>query len=100
MGDEDGGDAGRLQHARNRLAHIFAQAGIECRERFVEQHQPRLAAERAGERHTLLLAAGKLMRPPRQHAAVEFDHIEQLEDALLAIGCPSFEAEADIFGNA
>ncbi|MGO4139783.1 hypothetical protein ACEQ6A_35775, partial [Rhizobium brockwellii] len=34
---------------------------------------------------TLLLPAGKLMRAPDQHAAVELDHIEQLKYALFAI---------------
>ena len=38
------------------------QAGVQRAERFVEQHQHRLAGEGTGERDTLLLAAGELMR--------------------------------------
>ena len=97
---ENGGNAGRVQDARDSLAHVFPQAGVERRKWFVEQHQPRLAAERAGERHALLLTAGKLVRAARQHAAVELDHIEQCGDAPLTIGSTPFEAEADIFSHA
>jgi hypothetical protein len=42
------------------------RAGIERRERFVEQQRARLGDERAGKRDALLLAAGKLRRAAAQ----------------------------------
>ena len=48
--------------SRHRLARAGAQAGVERRERLVEQHQPRLPRQRARQRHALLLAAGELVR--------------------------------------
>ena len=65
--DQDRGDAGRGRRAGDRLAHLLAQAGVERRERLVEQHQPRLPRQRAGQRDALLLAAGKLVRPALAH---------------------------------
>ena len=42
--------------------HFLAQLGVEVRQRLVEQQHVRLEDERAGERHTLLLATGELAR--------------------------------------
>ena len=41
-------------------AHLDAQLGVEVGERLVEQQQPRLQHQRAGDRDALLLAAGEL----------------------------------------
>ena len=79
--DQDGRDAGRVEERGHRLAHALAQAGVERRERLVEQHQPGLPRQRPGQCHPLLLAAGQLVRPARAHASVELDHVQQLGDA-------------------
>ena len=62
---------------------VFA---AESGQGLVEQHEPRMPGERAGERHSLLLAAGELVRPARQHAAIELDHVDEISDPLIAIG--------------
>ena len=62
-------------------AHLLAQAGVERRERLVQQHQPRLARQRAGQRDALLLAAGELVRLAPGHRPVELDQSQQLQDA-------------------
>jgi hypothetical protein len=43
-------------------AHLQPQLGVEVRQRLVHQHQRRLDDDGAGDRHALLLAAGKLAR--------------------------------------
>ncbi len=69
------------------LARLDAQRGIEAGERLVEQHDPGMWSERAGERNAPLLAAGELMRRARGVALVESDELERLGDAgsLLAL---------------
>ncbi|MNI07934.1 hypothetical protein D3C73_609540 [compost metagenome] len=44
------------------VEHFLDHFRVERRGRFVEQHDLRLHAERAGDRHALLLAAGELAR--------------------------------------
>ena len=44
-------------------AHLVAQLRVEVRHRLVEQHQPRLVDQRAGERDALLLAAATVASP-------------------------------------
>ncbi|CUX19040.1 6-pyruvoyl-tetrahydropterin synthase (modular protein) [Agrobacterium tomkonis CFBP 6623] len=50
---------GKADHG---VEHFFHHFRVERRGRLVEQHDLRLHAQRAGNRHTLLLAAGKLAR--------------------------------------
>ena len=61
------GQAEALLQAADLLAHRAAQAGIEVRERLVEQQHRRLEDERARERDALLLAAGELARQALVH---------------------------------
>ena len=42
------------------LAQLGADAGVERAERLVEEQDPRLDGQRAGERHALALPAGEL----------------------------------------
>ncbi|MNG08222.1 hypothetical protein D3C84_915650 [compost metagenome] len=58
MGDQNGGDARIGQQPRDQFAHGGAQAGIQRRKRFVQQHQARLLGQGTRQGHPLLLAAG------------------------------------------
>ena len=49
---------------RDRLEHLVDEDGREAERRLVEEQQPRLGDERAGDRELLLLAAGQ--RPRRE----------------------------------
>lgn len=61
----------RHEHKRNTqlalqrfqlVLHLFAQFIVERREGFIKQQQAGFIDHGAGDRHALLLAAGKLMR--------------------------------------
>jgi len=60
--DVDRRDADALLQSADLLAHLDPELGVEVAERLVEQQDLRLEHHGAGQRHTLLLAAGKLMR--------------------------------------
>ncbi|ESQ67962.1 hypothetical protein PA15_0306525 [Pseudomonas aeruginosa HB15] len=62
VGDIDEGDADVLLQVDQFDLHFFAQLGVQRRQRFVEQQQARPVDQRAGDRHALALAAGKLCR--------------------------------------
>jgi len=83
MGDQNGGDASVFQQTRNHFAHGGAQAGIECRERLVQQHQPWLLRQRPGQRHALLLATGEFMGPTLGHLRIQCNAVHQFGDTLL-----------------
>ena len=53
----DGGDAERALQLLEFEARLEPQLGVEVGQRLVEQEQPRLAHDRARQRHALLLAA-------------------------------------------
>ena len=61
MGHAEHGHAvfGQADHG---VQHLFHHLRIECRGRLVEQHDLRFHAQRAGNRHTLLLTTGELPR--------------------------------------
>lgn len=61
VGDEEDRGAGPLEYGADLGAHAGAQAGVERRERLVEQHDAWFGGERPGEGDALLLAAGELM---------------------------------------
>ena len=52
-------DSRLLLDAFEFILHILAQPQIQCAQRFVEQQYFRLIDQRAGDGHTLLLAAGQ-----------------------------------------
>ena len=60
VGDHHHGHAA-LRQVQHHLEHLADHLGIERRGRLVEQHHFRLERERAGDRDTLLLAAGELL---------------------------------------
>ena len=99
MGDINGGDTEFIMQAADFEAHFLPQIGIEVRERFIQQQHGGLHHNGAGQRHTLLLAAGKLGRvAPRQVA--HFHHIQNLSYAALYFIAGEFaecQPKADIF---
>src|SRR5689334_14598502 len=66
-------------------AHLAAQVGVEVRERLVEKEDLGRGRQRAGERHALLLAAGKL-RGVALRQLRELGRGERPVGALLALG--------------
>ncbi len=81
MRDVDGGDAEARLDAADLLAQLHAHLGVERRERLVEEEQPRLDREGAGERDALLHAARQLVRVTVGGIS-EADELEQLECPL------------------
>ena len=69
VGDVDGGEAEALLQLADLGAHAAAQAGVEVRQRLVEQQHLRLEHQRAGDGDALLLAARKLGRQAVAHPA-------------------------------
>ena len=92
MGDVDGRNAQLLLNAANFGAHADAELGVQIRQRLVEQQYARLYHQRAGQRHALLLAAGKLVG----HAALHAAHFYQLQNRLD----PSFDLGLGHFAQA
>ena len=60
MGDVDGGDAELGLQLLELVAQLYAQLGVEVRQRLVQAHDGRLGHQRAGDGDALLLAAGEL----------------------------------------
>ena len=60
VGDEDRGQAEPALQAAHLELHGLAQLAVERAERLVEQQQPRVEDDGAGQRHALLLAAREL----------------------------------------
>ena len=63
VGDQDRGEALVEPDALQQLLHLDAGQRVERAERLVERQDLRLADQRAGQRHALLLAAGQHRRP-------------------------------------
>ncbi len=82
-------------------AELLAHARVEGAERLVEEQDTGLDGERAGERHTLPLAARKLCRVAVGEA-VELDEAQQLVDALGDLRlrpASDLEAERDVLAH-
>ena len=75
VGDEHRGDADVAEDSGDLGADVDAQAGVERRERFVEEENRRIGGERSGERDALLLAAGQGVG----QSVAEPDEVDQLE---------------------
>ncbi len=78
MGDEDEGEPRLALQALQLDLHVLAQLHVECRKRLVEKQDARLGDEGAGERHALLLAAGKF----RTLAVLEMQKLHQRQHLL------------------
>ncbi|MCY1436768.1 hypothetical protein D9M71_529030 [compost metagenome] len=70
--------------AAHHVEHFAAQLGVERRGHLVEQHHLRPHRQRAGDRHPLLLAAGKLRRIVIQLVA-QADHLQQLHGPFAGL---------------
>ena len=81
--------------------HLLAQPAVERAERLVEQQHARVWGERAGQRHALLLAAGKLVRVARLEARKPHhgQHLAHARGDLAAARAAHLEAEADVSLN-
>ena len=80
------------------LAQRHAHLGVERRQRLVEQQQLRLRRQRAGQRHALLLAAGKLVGIAVAELR-QLDELQHLGDALVGLRlwhAGDLEAEGDV----
>ena len=60
MRDDDDGGVVRAADVREEREHLYAGLGIQRAGRLVAQQQRRVLAQRAGDGHALLFAAGKL----------------------------------------
>ena len=85
VGHVDGRDADLALQALELAAHLLAQLGVEVGQRLVEQQEPRLVHDGAGERHALLLAAGQPRRRPLLEA-LQIDDAERACDRRLDLG--------------
>ena len=81
VGDDDHRHAGGGELLHD-VEHVADHLGVERRGRFVEQHHLGVHAQRAGDRHALLLAAGQ---PRRVLVGLvgETDPLQQLHRVLL-----------------
>ena len=99
VGDHQRRGAGRVQDVAQVGREPFAQTGVERRERLVEQQQPRLGRQRAGQRDPLALAAGEgggqPVAVPRQA-----DQLEQLGHPGRRVRGPAqAQRVADVAGH-
>lgn len=81
MRDQQRGRVRACERPRHGLTGLGAKRRVERRERLVQQHERGRGRERAGERHTLLLAAGERVRRARHKRWREPDELEELVDA-------------------
>ena len=77
VGDEDAGQAHAVMQAAQPAAQLLAHLGVQRAERLVQQQQLGLDRQRAGQRHALPLAAGKL----RRIAVLQIAELHQLQQA-------------------
>ena len=78
-------DGGVAQHGRELARRARARAGVERRQRLVEQQRARRHRQRAGERDALALAARQRPRP-RGRELLDAEAREQLVGAPAALG--------------
>ena len=98
VGHVDEADAEPALKTLKFLPHLHPQEGIERRQRLVQQQGAGIGDQRAGERHALLLPAGKLGRQALR-ILVHLDKPEQfhrLRPPLRLGHALQLEAEGDI----
>src|SRR5918997_1526463 len=102
VGDEDGGVAALALEAQDEVPHLFPEVGVERAEGLVEEQEPRVGDEGAGERYPLLLAARELLR--RAVGETLHPHAPQgLVDPAPGLplgGAAHLEADPDVPGDA
>jgi hypothetical protein len=82
-------------------AHLHAQAGVQIRQRLIEQEHRRLAHDGAADRHPLPLAAGQGFRRAVQQVR-DLQHLGGLLDLLAGLRLGDFrhlQAEAHVLGD-
>src|SRR5918998_628893 len=97
-----GGVAALALEAQDEVPHLFPEVGVERAEGLVEEQEPRVGDEGAGERYPLLLAARELLR--RAIGETLHPHAPQgLVDPAPGLplgGAAHLEAEPDVPGDA
>ena len=81
------------------VLHILTQPQIQCAQRFVQKQDLRTVHQRAGNGHTLLLAAGQLVDAAAVEA-LQADHLQHFGDTLPYLVLRHFgdaQAEGDVF---
>ncbi len=93
MGDEEVGDVGLLLQAHEQredfLLHDLVKGGGD----FIANDDLRFRRQGAGDGNALLLAAGHFAGKPVDIAFVEFDGLEQLDHAPVAVRALEAEIE-------
>jgi len=101
MGDIDRGVAVFVVQAAHLEAHLFAQIGIEIRERFVQKQCLGLDDEGARERHALLLAAREFARvtvgEPTQVGRIQNRGEFAIDGGAVELA--QLKSIGDVFGN-
>ena len=82
MSDIDKGDAGLLLDAFQFVLHILAQTQVQRAQRLVQKQHLRTVDQRAGDGHTLLLAAGE-GRDLAVFKALEADNLQHFGHAVV-----------------
>ena len=98
MGDEEEGRLDLALKLLEKALHLPAELGVERAERLVEEDEPRLADDGAGQRDALLLAAAQLRRVAPA-IPLERDELQRLGDApgdLRLADAADLQAVADI----
>ena len=99
MGDDQRRNPRLLQHMQRIVAHLLAQPGIKAGKGLIEQQRRRAGGERTGQRHTLLLPAGELMRPSLATLA-QAHTLQRLPHPGIALGARQpLQAKAHILGH-
>ncbi|MNZ99257.1 hypothetical protein D3C78_1185750 [compost metagenome] len=95
--DQNGTGATALENVADLMAEAPAQLHVEVGEWLVEQQQLRLGGQCAGQGHTLLLAAGQLVRVAFAEPA-KLDQFEHFGHDLLLLRVLA-DAECDVLGD-
>src|SRR5690554_1968360 len=101
MRDEDRRDAQPFLNLLQARPELGADLHVEGSKWLVEQEHFGLVCQRAGQRHTLLLAARKLVGVPVAEAC-QTDKLQKLVPALLPLrrrGSTDAQPELDVLGN-
>ncbi|MNL20251.1 hypothetical protein D3C87_1414900 [compost metagenome] len=101
MRDHDGGRADLLLDAAQFELHFFAQLGVQVGQGLVQQQHGRADDQRAGQRHALPLATGKLARIA-VGMLVQLHQRQRFAHALLAFGAfdlAHLQAEGHVVGH-
>ena len=99
MGDVQRGDPQPLLEGAELIPHALAELGVQVGQGFVKQQHGRLDDHGAGQRHTLLLAAGELVGEPLLHALElhQLHYVIGAADDLILRDLGHPQAVGDVF---